>query len=88
MTIAIFGNCWTAAHTGSTVVDGGRIIMFQALFFQERDAIRDLIAHKNNPLKSRESPPRSPTIGVRTMCPDARIKKESTEAPFIGEKVS
>ncbi len=58
------------------IVDGGRIIMFQALFFQERDAKRDLVAHKNELLKSRESP-----IGVRMECPDATIKKESTESP-------
>lgn len=57
--------------------------MFQALLFQERDAMRDLIAHKNEALKSRESPRPKTKIGVR-MCSDAG--KESTEVPVSERK--
>ncbi len=61
--------------------------MFQALFFQERDAMRDLIAHKNDVSTSREASLRSPNIDVR-MCPDAADKKDSTETMFAKGKSS
>jgi len=65
--------------------------MFQALFFQERDAMHDLIAHKNDVLTltmtSREAPPRSPNIDLRTF-PDAAEKKDSTETMFAKGKSS
>ena len=56
--------------------------MFQALFLQERDAMRDLIARKNDTLKSRES--KAPEIGVR-MCPDVTNKHESKETMTVGK---
>jgi|GWRWMinimDraft_1066009.scaffolds.fasta_scaffold207597_1 hypothetical protein len=58
--------------------------MFQALFLQERDAMRDLIARKNNTLKSRES--KASEIGVRTR-PDVTNTHESKETMIVGKKV-
>ena len=56
--------------------------MFQALFFQERDARGDLKAHK------KEAPPavsRSPKIG-RRVSPEANVKKHPTQANLVGGK--
>ena len=63
--------------------------MFQALFFHERDATRDLKAHKKD-TKTVKAPPsavaRSPKIG-RRVSPQVNIKKHPTQANLVGGKV-
>ena len=58
--------------------------MFQALFFQSRDARGDLKAHK----KEAQAPPavsRSPKIG-RRVSPQVNIEKHPTRANLVGGK--
>ena len=69
--------------------------MFQALFMQERDGRRDLIAHQqkdDTQTKKVATPPppmpRSPKIGRRA-CPqeEVKVKRHPTRANLIGGKV-
>ena len=68
--------------------------MFQALFMQERDGRRDLIAHQrkddtqNKKVATPPPMPRSPKIG-RLVCPqeEVKVKRHPTQANLIGGKV-
>ena len=68
--------------------------MFQALFMQERDGRRDLIAHQrkdDTQTKKVATPPpmpRSPKI-ARRACPqeEVKVKRHPTRANLIGGKV-
>lgn len=67
--------------------------MFQALFFQERDATRDLRAHKQEDaqkqLKVKAPPaiPRSPKIGRRVSPQEVNVRRHPTQNNLIGGKV-
>jgi hypothetical protein len=56
--------------------------MFQALFFQERDARGDLKAHKTVP----PAAPMSPKIGGARASPHATVHKHPTTSHLIGGK--
>lgn len=63
--------------------------MFQALFFQERDATKDLKAHKSQPVKVKAPPSavaRSPKIGRRVSPQEVNIQRHPTQGNLIGGK--
>eukprot|EP00984_Skeletonema_dohrnii_P011971 scaffold4817_cov123-Skeletonema_dohrnii-CCMP3373.AAC.5 len=60
--------------------------MFQALFFQEREAAKDFKNHQNS---TKPVMPRSPKIGNPRVLPqptDTTIKKRPTQSNLVGGK--
>ena len=62
--------------------------MFQALFFQERDAVADIRAHeKEAATKKKPQMPRSPKLGPRIKpVEQSSIKKRPTQSNLVGGK--